>query len=485
MADSQPPQESAGAHPMRPRTGWLRPGWHLAVGIGVFLLGLYFSLNSAELERQRELSDRRSTIQEDLSNFRARLETEIYASVAMARGLGVNVVVQEGISEAQFETVAQELLRDQENILNLSLAPGFVIRSIYPREGNGPALGLDLLDDPIQKQAVLRAISDDAPVLAGPFERVQGGSALAVRVPLWVNRDGVPRLWGAVSVALDYERLMRSAGVGKLERDLRLSIVGRDASGPGGDLIRGERLADRARAVKTPVLLPGGSWLISAEPIEGWHARPAWQTPGFLLRMTLSLLAGLATARILHDRQRIRRLAGMDSLTNLPNRRWALQQLARMIARGRRGVGGFALLSFDLDGFKPVNDTYGHAAGDLLLAVIGRRLSESVRPGDVVARMGGDEFLVLVPTDPGVDEDWLRAVALRVQAAINRPVPIEGHWVVVGASIGIARFPEDGDQAEVLLRKADEAMYRAKHGRAHGVEFASPMRLGEGLPAGD
>jgi diguanylate cyclase (GGDEF)-like protein len=485
MADSQPPQESAGTHSVRPRAGWLRPGWHLAVGIGVFLLGLYFSLNSAELERQRELSDRRSAIQEDLSNFRARLETEIYASVAMARGLGVNVVVQEGISEAQFETVAQELLRDQENILNLSLAPGFVIRSIYPREGNQAALGLNLLQHPIQKQAVLRAISDDAPVLAGPFERVQGGSALAVRVPLWVNRDGVPRLWGAVSVALDYETLMRSAGIRKLERDLRIGIVGRDASGPGGDMVRGEPPSDRASAVKTPVLLPGGSWLISAEPIDGWHARPAWQTPGFLLRLSLSLLAGLATARILHDRQRIRRLAGMDSLTNLPNRRWALQQLARMIARGRRGIGGFALLSFDLDGFKPVNDTYGHAAGDLLLAVIGRRLSESVRPGDVVARMGGDEFLVLVPTDAGVDEAWLRAVALRVQAAINRPVPIEGHWVVVGASIGIARFPEDGDQAEVLLRKADEAMYRAKHGRAHGVEFASPVRLGAVLPAGD
>ncbi len=90
-----------------------------------------------------------------------------------------------------------------------------------------------------------------------------------------------------------------------------------------------------------------------------------------------------------------------------------------------------------------------------------------------------------MPTDRGVDEEWLRAVALRVQSAINRPVPIEGHWVVVGASIGIARFPEDGDQSEVLLRKADEAMYRAKHGRAHGVEFASPVRLGGALPAAD
>lgn len=485
MAPSQTPPAPVDSDPAQSAGAWLRPGRHLAAGLGVLLLGMYFSVNSAELERKRELSDRRAEVQRLLSDFRARLEGDIYASVAMARGLGVNVVVQGGISEAQFETVAAELLRDDDNILNLSLAPGFVVRSIYPREGSDRSIGMNLIQDPVQKNAVLRSISDDGPVVGGPFELMQGGSALAVRVPLWVDREGVPRLWGAVSVVLDYDRTMRGAGIRKLERELRISIVGRDASGPGGALIRGERLADQMSAVKMPVLLPGGSWLISAEPIEGWHGRPAWKTPGFLFRLALSLLAGLATARILHDRQRIKRLAGMDALTNLPNRRWALQQLARMIARGRRGGGGFALLSFDLDGFKPVNDTYGHAAGDQLLAEIGRRLSESVRPGDVVARMGGDEFLVLVATDGTVDEDWLRAVALRVQSAISRPVPIEGHWVVVGASIGIARFPDDGDQSEVLLRKADEAMYRAKSGRAHGVEFASAMRLGAVLSAAD
>ncbi|WP_146909913.1 CHASE domain-containing protein [Arenimonas daejeonensis] len=256
MGSRQTPLPPADSDPVHSAGAWLRPGRHLFAGLGVLLMGLYFSINSAQLERQREISNRRSEVQRDLSNFRAKLETDIYACVAMAKGLGVNVVVQEGITEREFEKAALELLREERRLLSLSLAPGFVVRNVFPAEGNEAAIGLNLLDDAVQKHAVLRAISDDAPVLAGPFERVQGGSTLAVRVPLWVNRDGVPRLWGAVSVTLDYEQTMRDAGIRKLERDMRIRIVGRDASGPGGVLIRGEPLRDQAGAVKTPCCCP-------------------------------------------------------------------------------------------------------------------------------------------------------------------------------------------------------------------------------------
>jgi diguanylate cyclase (GGDEF)-like protein len=442
--------------------------------MAVFAIGVGISWYAGELDRQQHISRNRAEVQSDLSDFRARLETKVYTAIAMAQGLAAQLVYQEGLPPGEFTAIAAELRRNNPYILNLALAPGFEIRQVYPPQGSELTLGLNLLQDEAQKGPMLRAINLDAPVLAGPFELRQGGNAVVGRMPVWVNRDGVPRLWGAVSVALNYEKLMADAGVDRLEKDLTLGILGLDASGPGGEPVRGQRLGNDLDPVRVPVFLPGGSWLMQAAPRDGWYSKPWWMTLAGAFGLLLSLFAAIATGRILWDRRRIRELASVDALTALPNRRQALEHLTRLISRGRRGGQSFALLAMDLNGFKPVNDTYGHAAGDHLLSEIGRRLHESLRPGDLVARMGGDEFLLLVATESGTDDVALLALAQRAQVAVSRPVSLQGEWVVVGASIGIARYPQDGDDAGVLLRRADEAMYRAKREAAEGVEFARP-----------
>lgn len=158
--------------------------------------------------------------------------------------------------------------------------------------------------------------------------------------------------------------------------------------------------------------------------------------------------------------QRIRHVAEHDGLTSLLNRTAFLQALHNAALDLRQRGRGFAVLYLDLDGFKPVNDRYGHAMGDQLLAWVANRLVQVAREDDVVARLGGDEFAVL---QRGVtDRDSATSLASRLVHAIGQPTQIESHTVQVGASVGIVMSPADGADAEELLRKADSAMYLAK-----------------------
>jgi diguanylate cyclase (GGDEF)-like protein/PAS domain S-box-containing protein len=156
-------------------------------------------------------------------------------------------------------------------------------------------------------------------------------------------------------------------------------------------------------------------------------------------------------------------LAYHDALTGLPNRTQLEEQLRIDLARARRSGEAVALLYFDLDNFKLVNDSLGHAAGDEVLRETARRVSELVRGGDVLARQGGDEFLLLMHC-PGADTAAAAAqlAAERIASALERPFEISDAEFHIGASIGVALCPEHADDAETLLKCADAAMYQAK-----------------------
>jgi diguanylate cyclase (GGDEF)-like protein/PAS domain S-box-containing protein len=157
-------------------------------------------------------------------------------------------------------------------------------------------------------------------------------------------------------------------------------------------------------------------------------------------------------------------LAQHDALTRLPNRVLLADRLESALARARRGATGFSLLYLDLDKFKQVNDQFGHATGDLLLQEVASRIRQCVREADTVARIGGDEFVVLLESVMLPEDAAL--VAAKIQAELTRPVNI-GHDVLhTVPSIGIALYPEHGESAEQLLKHADEAMYQAKNARA-------------------
>jgi len=156
----------------------------------------------------------------------------------------------------------------------------------------------------------------------------------------------------------------------------------------------------------------------------------------------------------------LQRMAYSDALTGLPNRLQFFERADQLLKRERRDQGRLALCFIDLNDFKKINDQHGHLAGDAVLSQIGQRLRRAVRESDIVARFGGDEFVVLFDNlDTPAD---LPRLVDHLQSAIRLPIDHQGVTLHSGASIGTALFPDDGDQIDALLSHADQAMYRRK-----------------------
>jgi diguanylate cyclase (GGDEF)-like protein/PAS domain S-box-containing protein len=183
------------------------------------------------------------------------------------------------------------------------------------------------------------------------------------------------------------------------------------------------------------------------------------------------LMAGSAsdiTARKASEEQ-AHFMAHHDQLTGLGNRLLLADVLARTLAQARRSQKTVAVLFVDIDRFKNINDSLGHANGDILLTALAQRLKEGARDSDTIIRQGGDEFIIVLPDIANVHQ--AHSVTSKILATIARPVFADGHEMCVTASMGMTFFPDDGQTIEELLRNADTAMYRAKETGGNGVRF--------------
>lgn len=174
------------------------------------------------------------------------------------------------------------------------------------------------------------------------------------------------------------------------------------------------------------------------------------------------------TMRKMYEEQLVRQ-AQYDQLTGLPNRLLALDRLSQVLYRARQSSGVVALMFVDLDNFKNINDTLGHAAGDQLLVDAAARLRRCVRTSDTIARLGGDEFLIVLPDLSAVADSEI--IGHKILDMFSRPFRLNGQEFFITASVGVAFYPSDGDDPHILLRNADAALYRAKEQGRHTYRF--------------
>ena len=446
-----------------------------ALTVLVFAVLLAASFTAARVTRQMLDNQEHEMLEQRAAEAAALLSTMV-AQVRMSLGTLVTAVQIAGPDPEVFDQVAANLQGYETVTLvdgqggRIEPAPGLPVAEL----AEGPTLAL--------RQAVTAQDVVPTPIFQVGAER-RIGFALAVPGSTWLvyaehamTDPGRPR---RVTSADAFSELNGAMYASPQPDPAQLVLTTGDAR-PG------------AREVTHPVRAGAGTWSVVVSARHPLLGSMAQNTPWLFFAgglVTAVLMAGLV--EVLARRRRyawglveerteeLREAAVHDALTGLPNRKLLVDRLDQALARQLRAGRGVALLFLDLDRFKLLNDSRGHAIGDQVLVTVGERLRQVVRPADTVARFGGDEFVVVCEDVDGVAD--ATGLAGRIAAALEVPFALDGGEVFLSVSVGVS-MAGPGSSAEELLRDADAAMYRAKEqGRSRIEFFDEGMRTEAGV----
>lgn len=365
-----------------------------------------------------------------------------------------------------------------------------VQREPYVGRNRAP-IGFDLLSDPVRRTAMEKARDSGTAAVSGKVHLVvdtdvDAPAGFSMYLPIYAQgqpRENVAQrrahLVGWVYASFHMNDFMASL-YGSQAPGLSLAIYDGVVPGEASLLYRSEKGSGTRResfqsAVSATeyMVVAGRSWTLSLSTQEEFETRfgHGAQSVIVMAGIGLSVLLALLTWLMVTGRARALRLAaGMteelrhmaqhDALTHLPNRALFADRLNHELSRAKRHGGRFAIIFLDLDHFKSVNDKYGHSAGDQLLRQVADRLKSAVRKADTVARIGGDEFVLLMAELS--EKESVLGLAEKIQDALREPFLIDGQALRISCSIGVAVYPQDGNDANALTKNADESMYRAK-----------------------
>jgi len=432
-------------------------------GLLVFTLlalsGEMFLHNRADDHRKEHFRDGVSFA----AKLRSQVESELNSLLYLSSGLGSYLVVRnDSLKETEVNDILSVLHKSNGHIRNFGIAVGYTIKYVYPHVGNKGAIGLHYPDHPEQWTLVKKIIDSGSPALAGPINLVQGGHGLIYRVPLYIDK----KYWGLLSTVIDLESFAEVISAGVDRTQYEFAIRGKDGAGTGGGMVLGSQSLFETDNVHTQEInVPGGKWVIAVRsPHNPNDNRGA--TYFRLLIYSLALLGAWMMYMLIRSRSDLANLAMYDQLTGLPNRHLLEDRAAMAFSRQKRKPEQItALLFLDLDGFKAINDNYGHKAGDAILVAVADRISSFVRENDTVARWGGDEFIVLMEN---VDSAALKDLVARLRVRIESPVTFEGATLSVGVSVGLAINPKADSSLDQIIKSADQQMYNEKQQRKIG-----------------
>lgn len=376
--------------------------------------------------------------------------------------LWANFVVENKGNVDEFYKIAQLFYEDHSVMMSIQLAPNGIVTYMYPIKGNEGG-AINLFKDPLRKKDAEYARRTGKMTVSGPINLYQGGTGLIARKPIYLeNSSGETSFWGFSIVILNTEELFKSLQIDNIEKegyDYKLWKINSNT----------KKKQVILQSTKTPFKDPieisfriyNSKWTFSVVSQDA-----ATEAISYIYYVILATLVSILIALVvwlglkLNEQNKVlMTYSYQDSLTSLYNQR----KLFAILSQYEKENKNFGIIYLDLDGFKMINDTYGHDIGDKFLYETAKRLKKSIEGVGLAFRLGGDEFVAMIPDR--YEEKFYEDLTRKIIEDFKEDVVFDNIKLNIKGSFGFARFPQDASDAQSLIKKADSKMYKIKRSK--------------------
>ncbi|MEN0001393.1 MAG: EAL domain-containing protein [Pseudomonadota bacterium] len=464
------------------KAAWFRPGI-IATGLAVLVVlaaGYLADRQNSALYREQA----RAEVAESLSQLRTDMETRLYGSVQLIRGLVGVIASEPDIDQAKFSRIASRLLDGQSQIRNIAGAPNLVVELMHPLAGNEAVIGLDYMQNPDQRDAVVAAMELGTVVLAGPVDLVQGGSGFIVRYPVFVDRpdNAGTKPWGLIAAVIDVDQFFAQSGLLSEALPVQVALSGRDGVLSHNGVFFGEPDILNRDPVTAQVSLPAGGWQIAAIPQGGWQELPrdVWYFRAMLCAAGLLVVLPVGFAGYLHDQLRAR--SGKLSHRESEMRKLS-QRLNLALETSKIGIWELDLDSGELRWDRRMKELYGVRQGESPDAVEHwiNKLHPDDRPKAVAefeeALESRDTYRSVFRIVPKAGTvRWIRTIGASHQDSDGRKIIIGVNWDVSEELQLKTELIEANQSTELRNLELEEARKQMEHNSLHDVLTGLPNR---------
>lgn len=462
----------------------------------VFILLYSLPLLAAIVLFNTNIDLHKQKTKDEITMVKTKIENIIESRMISSKGIGPYIELYPDFTQGAFDLFAGTIYDSNDKLIkNLTFITDSTITHIYPYEENKQVIGIDLAEVEDQSEWILTGMQENKNVLAGPLNLVQGGLGIVVRMPIRIQGE----YYGQLGIVFDYDKIIELAGLNKLSKDNFVNLSTYNRSKDAVITIWTNADGQISDQISKSINFQDIALRMEIAPKDGWQGYSGMFILTIILGFFVSLVASYLFYKILESRdnleltnlklkanedelsikykevleekKRTQYIAIHDPLTGFYNRRKCIEDLENRIEEGK----DFTIFLFDIDDFKKINDTRGHTYGDGLLREFADLIRSVTSELAENYRIGGDEFLVFIPDLQDPEEISGRMNFVYNELEKNTAGGKIDNKLTI--SLGVARYPLDGDNVEDLIMKADLAMYEAKKRGKNQFCFFEPAIL--------